>query len=68
MHAPFIIGSRRRHLSPKNHFSGFPDMEESNIQAAELPCVGNEFSMLVLLPRQQGVCGQMEMRVSPGSF
>jgi serine protease inhibitor len=38
-------------LEPKNNFSGFTDMENSDIQAAERPYVGNELSMVVLMPR-----------------
>jgi serine protease inhibitor len=33
-------------------------MENTDIQAAERPYVGNELSMVVLMPRQKDACGQ----------
>ena len=40
-------------------------METSDFQAVELPYSSNEFSMVILLPRQVAGYGQLENRLSP---
>ena len=63
--APFWIASDRhvdaRMMSQKDTFKYF---EDANLQVLELPYIGNDLSMLILLPREIGGLEKLETRLT----
>ncbi len=63
---PFHVSTASQVDAPlMHHLDHVLYMENSEFQAVELPYSSNELSMVILLPRQVGGCGQLETRLSP---
>ncbi|PWU09208.1 MAG: serpin family protein [Verrucomicrobia bacterium] len=64
------------HLSPErqvevplmHHFDVVRYFEDDNMQGVEMPYLGNQLSMAVLLPRKVDGCAELESRLSAGSL
>ena len=58
---PFHLSATNQVQAPlMHHVDSFGYMEDSDLQAVELPYSGNELSMVVLLPRRMDGCGDLE--------
>jgi serine protease inhibitor len=63
---PFHLNATRQVNAPLMHHStDVRYMENSDLQAVELPYVGGGLSMVVLLPRQVDGCGPLGDRLTP---
>ena len=63
---PFHVSTASQVDAPlMHHLDKVLYMETSDFQAVELPYSSNEFSMVILLPRQVAGYGQLENRLSP---
>ena len=63
---PFhLTATRQADVPLMHHLDTVRYMENDSFQAVELPYVGAELSLVVLLPRQIEGCGQLEGQLSP---
>ena len=63
---PFhLTASRQADVPLMHHLDTVKYVENDSFQAVELPYVGHELSMLVLLPRKIDGCDQLEGQLSP---
>ena len=63
---PFQVSADREVQAPlMTHVDEVGYMEEPDFQAVELPYMGGELAMLVILPRKSDGCGSLESKLSP---
>ena len=63
---PFHVSADREVQAPlMTHVDEVGYMEEPDFQAVELPYIGGELAMLVILPRKSDGCGSLESKLSP---
>jgi serpin B len=66
---PFHVSKDRRVDVPMMHQTEKVNYtEDSSFQAVELPYVGRQLAMVILLPRQAGACEQLEDALSPANL